>query len=266
MFPGVKVAKDIEQLPMNDMGAIRDQLYQDPTVLDNFIREKLTEPDEIATVEGWKKYIKGKFFLFRHLKKHSIFLTTEEPYRAYGALGLTNPLKVIMPQVPTVVETVLLPFEGQIVCDGLLKGGRLYFGSGMRRSINSSYEQSKAQFGIITSLDQPVQELESPRVARLKSYLKTERSREDYWDEIVHLRDQSPELKRVYCQEMGKAYGKIHSKRYREIGFKNIWVAMYAEMPIATGKTKTAVEKVLAEILPRFQHQFVYIFQLKGKK
>ncbi len=64
---------------------------------------------------------------------------------------------------------------------------------------------------------------------------------------------------------MGKAYARIHGKRFKEIGLKNTWIALFEEMPIASGKTKAAVEKTVSEILPESQQPFVYIFQLKGK-
>jgi hypothetical protein len=40
---------------------------------------------------------------------------------------------------PTLLETTLLPFEGKIIYDSLLRGYNVYFGSGIRSSLNETY-------------------------------------------------------------------------------------------------------------------------------
>jgi hypothetical protein len=269
LFPKVKTVADLEKRAFGDMYKLREKLYKDTTLFADFIREVLAKsnPEEISTVEAWERnYIREQFYLLRFLKNYSVFLTVKEPHKAYGVLGLTTPFEdMVSGGLPVVVEAVLLPFAGKVVSDGFLAGGNISFGSGMRQSINTLYEEAKARYGIITSLDTPIQETESADAAKLKAYLKTERNREEYWYEIQELKEKSPELKLIYAQEMGKAYAKIHSKRFKEIGLKNVWIALFEEMPIATGKTKTDVEKIVNQILPSSQQQFVYLFQLKGK-
>jgi hypothetical protein len=270
LFPKVKTIADLEKRPFGDMYKLREKLYEDTKLFDSFIGEVLAKSnsEEIPTVEAWKSnYIRGQFYLLRFLKNYAIFLTMEEPARAFGVLGLTTPFQEMVHPgaLPILVEAVLLPFAGKVVSDGFVAGGNISFGSGMRKSINTFYEEAKARYGIITSLDTPIQESESADSAKLKAYLKTERSREEYWYEIQELKDKSPELKLIYAQEIGKAYARIHGKRFKEIGLKNVWIALFEEMPIATGKTKADVEEVVSQILPSSQQQFVYIFQLKGK-
>ncbi|UBF26265.1 hypothetical protein K9N68_32965 [Kovacikia minuta CCNUW1] len=264
----MKTISDLENREFQNLYQLREKLYEQPTLFDDFIQNQLSNTRDIETVQDWRnKYIRGRFYLFRLLKKHAIFLSTDEPSKAYGVIAITTPFEEmsISSSLPTLVETVLLPLEQKIVADGFIKGGNLMFGSGIRKSINTSYEEAKARFGIITSLNTPIQETESADAAKLRAYLKNQHNREEYWYEIQEIKEKSPELKRIYAEEMGKAYGKIHSKRWREIGLKDIWVAQFEEMPIATGKTKAAVEKVVKEILPSSQQEFVYIFQLKGK-
>jgi hypothetical protein len=57
-------------------------------------------------------------------------------------------------------ETVLLPFKDRIIYDGLLSGYNISFGGGMKRMLNDSYRQAKAQLGIVTTL--PVESARMP--------------------------------------------------------------------------------------------------------
>ena len=66
----------------------------------------------------------GKFYVFRYLKKYTVFLTSGgSPNKAYGVLGLADPMEqVIGPYLPRLITTVLLPFKGRIIYDGLISG------------------------------------------------------------------------------------------------------------------------------------------------
>jgi hypothetical protein len=88
------------------------------------------------------------------LKKYAIFLSaTDEPYKAYGVLGLADPMEeVVNRPLPVLCNAVLLPFKGQIIYDGLIAPYSIYFGGGVRRNLNEGYNRAKDEFGIITSL------------------------------------------------------------------------------------------------------------------
>src|SRR5262249_50205661 len=63
------------------------------------------------------------------------------------------------PYLPVLTETVLLPFKGMIVYDGLMTSYRISFGPGIRRSLNESFKEAKARHGIVTTLpmsDEPL--------------------------------------------------------------------------------------------------------------
>jgi NADPH-dependent curcumin reductase CurA len=58
------------------------------------------------------------------------------------------------------LETILFPFKGRIIYCGLISTYNIQIGSNMMRSIQAEYQQAKRRFGIITSLDKPLQEKE----------------------------------------------------------------------------------------------------------
>jgi len=266
--PGIKTPGDIEGYPFAETFKVRETIYQQPELIDDFIAansNKLSLED-ITIVRSWKNFVKAKFYIFRYLKNYTVFLSIEEPYKAYGVLGLYSSFQDMFGfSLPRLVDAVLLPFKGKIIYDGLVSSTNLSFGGNYRRSINDLYQEAKSRFGIITSLEQPIEAVETNEAAKLKVYLKNERNRELYWQEIQNLSKRSPELERLYYQEIGKVYAKKYGKRLREIGLLDAWIALFEEMPIASGKSKADVEKIVKQILPAQKREFVYIFQLKGK-
>jgi hypothetical protein len=109
--------------------------------------------DELAVVRSWQNLVHGKFYIFRDLKKYTVLLSTDKQPVAYGVLALTQPFEELVgPHLPVLIATVLLPFQGKIVYDGLLNAYRISFGPGIRRSLNESFKEAKARHGIVTSL------------------------------------------------------------------------------------------------------------------
>lgn len=265
---GIKKPEDVEKCPFEDTVKIRGTLYQNIELFDNFIQDNLQtlSTEDISVVQSWKGFIQSKFFIFRHLKKYTTFLTAGEPYKVYGVLSLYSPFEEIVGDyLPKFVETVLLPFKDKIVSDGIFKSSNMFFGSGFRGGLKETYEEAKARFGIITSLTTAISEIETVDVAKLKTYLKSQKSLEEHWHEIQILRDKSLELKQIYYQDIAKIYAKKFSKQWRDIGLNDIWFALFEFTPIASGRTKADVERTVKQILSNAQQQFVYYFHLKGK-
>jgi len=133
----------------------RDKLLGNIALIDDFVDENPYQfPErELSNLLKFEHFISGKFFVERDLKDYTVFLNEENPPKAYGALGLTDEIIEMMPCPPPVlVSAVLLPWKGQIVCDGLILAYNVGFGSGIRKSLKESYLQAKKQ-GIITSLE-----------------------------------------------------------------------------------------------------------------
>lgn len=94
--------------------------------------------------------------MVRHLKGHNVFLDEGPPARAYGVCGLHDPIeKVVGSRLPAAVEAVLLPFEGRIVYDGLMKLYSVAFGPGMRANIAAAYRAAREAGGIVTRIEEP---------------------------------------------------------------------------------------------------------------
>jgi hypothetical protein len=134
---------------------VRDALWEDDALREAFIAEnpaRLSQ-DDLALVESWKYRIEDNFFIFRHLKKYTVFIDGSSPANAYGVQGITGPLEeIIGPYLPIYVKAVLIPFEDRIIYDSLLSSYPIHFGGGYRRSLKETYRDIQERGGITTRL------------------------------------------------------------------------------------------------------------------
>jgi len=180
ILKGLNEPADIKKFPLQEIYKIRDQLYDEPEFIEIFVSENPMNfsPDELNIIKSWRHFIKGQFYIFRHLKNYSIFLYTAENTRAYGVCALTSSFEdTVGSYVPILVETVLLPFKDKIIYDSLFQRYSISFGRSIRSSMNDWYQQAKAKYGIITSLPFDSDKIESSDAEQLKFYLKSQRNR-----------------------------------------------------------------------------------------
>lgn len=251
------------KLPLEEKVEVRDALYENIELLDSFVKENPAglSPEELEIVSSWRDFVRGTFYVFRYLKSHTIFLNSESPPKAYGVLGITDAFDEIFDGVaPIMVETTLLPFKGRIIYDGFMQAYPLLFGGGISRSMNESYREAKARFGVITSL--PFSGEERSDAEKLKALLRTESSREIHWEEIESLISKSDDLLIMYHQEMGKVHARSYRKRLKELELSGLWFGILDGIVIVSGATKPKIERTLEEILPKKKRDLVYIFQL----
>lgn len=134
---------------------VRDALWEDDALREAFITENPAglSQNDLALVESWKHRVEDNFFIFRHLKKYTVFIDGSSPANAYGVQGITAPLEeIIGPYLPIYVEAVLIPFEDRIIYDSLLSSYPIHFGGGYRRSLKETYRDIQERGGIITKL------------------------------------------------------------------------------------------------------------------
>src|SRR5581483_6850341 len=106
---------------------------------------------------SWQHFIHGKFYVFRELKKYTVFLTADKkPTIAYGVLALSQPFdELVGPYLPVLTETVLLPFKGMIVYDGLMTGYNISFGGGIKRMLNERRDDPVPSLGLLEAPKAP---------------------------------------------------------------------------------------------------------------
>jgi len=134
---------------------VRDALTANLPLIDSFVSENPAHlsDDELDIVRSWRHLVTGRFYVFRELKKYTVFLSTDKLPVAYGVLALSQPFEeLIGPRLPVLTRTVLLPFKNRIVYDGLMSSYNISFGPGIRRNLDEDFKTAKARHGIVTSL------------------------------------------------------------------------------------------------------------------
>jgi len=159
ILPQLASWEDIRKQPREKLGELRDAFWAKLELLERFIAENPAglSPEELRIVAGWRHHLKGDFYILRYLKSYTVFLSAGRDAHLYGVLGLIDPIPDVFEgrPLPIYVETILLPFRGQIIYDGLMKLYPIFFGGGIRSGLNETYRRLKDKEGIIEQLVSP---------------------------------------------------------------------------------------------------------------
>ncbi len=152
LVPEVSTLEDLLRLPVERRIRIRNAPYDHVELIDEYVKENPEgfSEEELEILRGWKRFVRGDFFVERLLKKYAVFIKGD---RVYGVLALHDPFEEFLPRVPCYVNTVLLPFRGRIVYDGWMQIYNVTFGRGIRESLKETYMAAKVRGEILESLD-----------------------------------------------------------------------------------------------------------------
>jgi hypothetical protein len=212
---------------------VRDAFLKRTDLIDAFVAENpahLSE-DELDIVRSWRHFVTGRFYVFRELKKYTVFLSATDPAIAYGVLALSQPFEeLIGPYLPVMVQTVLLPFKDKIIYDGLMTSFNISFGGGIRRSLNESFKEAKALHGIVTSLPMSQEPL-PPKLPKPKPIPKppSREEKDEALAVVIGLLDQfcKEHLNEEYAVLCRKLAEKLARKRPSPLlhGIPNAWAS-----------------------------------------
>ena len=138
-------------LDIHDILKIRDKLWEDSSVIDEYIKTTDLNDEDLTITSSWKKFIKGRFVIVKHLVNFSVLL--DEKNILYGVTGITDSIAEKMPDIPFVIGTVLLPFKGKIIYDSIITFPNITFGRNYRTSFRETYKKIKREKGIMTIID-----------------------------------------------------------------------------------------------------------------
>jgi hypothetical protein len=170
IVPDIGNPDEFSRLPPETRHEIRNAFLNETDLIELFADANPFDlsDEELDVVFSWRYQVSGKFYIFRHLKKYTVFLPTDGPAVAYGVVALSEPFEsLIGPYLPVMTETVLMPFKDKIIYDGLLSTYNISFGGGVKRSLNDSYREAKERLGIVTSL--PITSVPIPATMRMTS-------------------------------------------------------------------------------------------------
>ena len=139
----------------------RKKLLSDASLLNEVvsrIHDRGQHVDETVVAAAASLQVKSWVYL-RDTRRYSIFV---EPggIRAYGAVGLTNPIKELLGGSGAVVETGLLIYNGHVVCDGLISP-LAWIGPSYKRNFNVALSKIRSAGNFHTDRLDPRGEKES---------------------------------------------------------------------------------------------------------
>ncbi len=247
---------------------VRKYLFTHPEIVEDFIQKNPRgfSAQELEIVKGWGQAMMDQFIVYKHLKNYSLFLL-EKNKQLFAVLGLKDPLLEILPKqsLPTMIQTVIIPFRDKIVYDGLLSIYNVSFGPGMRSSLKETTEMIEARQGVILGFSngQPIREVSdlSPDQRMIKFYLKSESNRNYYWDEAWALAQKSKENRIFYKKELGKVYARSIKRDLKENGLTGFHYAIYDQLVVGVGKSKKEVEAFCRKNLPDLI-DYLYFFKV----
>jgi hypothetical protein len=137
---------------------VRNALYEKTELIEAFVEENPAQlnDEELAIVSGWKNFVAGDFYIERFLKQGAIFISSSKSPQVYLVLGLTDSIEDTVQyyqKPPILVKTVLLPFKGQIIYDGLFQPYGIFFGAGIKGDLKEIYMAAKQNQRIIDTLE-----------------------------------------------------------------------------------------------------------------
>ena len=149
---------DIEYCVNNDIGLhpiftkeIADYIWNHTNIINEFIDYYHVEKEDKELLLSWKKCLKRKFLVERHLKKGSIFIDIDTQ-KVYLVQGLYSSWDEMVPYTPIMIEATLLPFKDKIISDGIINIHRVRFGAGTKSMFKQTYMNAKNNNLIIKEL------------------------------------------------------------------------------------------------------------------
>lgn len=243
---------------------VRNLLYENINLVDDFIKENPSLSNEdIEIINGFKDFREGRFTVVKLTKKYAHFFGDKFVYAVHA---LSDPFQYFWGNnLPVMIETVLLPYKGKIIYDGVIQTYPVHFGKGIRNSIKNDYLRAERKYGIITTLPEDVSVTEDSNSLEkeLIAMMKTKSSREHYWYEIEDLLEANPKLMSVYIKELGRINSRKKKKELKSIGIKKQVYAIYNDTIVTSGNNQKEVEKNINEILSDHDiKQSIFYFKL----
>lgn len=131
----------------------RDFFLDNKKILDNYITTNFDKlrTSEISILTNMKKTITNDFVIFKCLSNYAIFIDTKDN-KFYAVKALGDGFDHFFDRFPVLVNTTILPFNDHIIYDGFMKSQGIYFGSGMKSTMNEDYKRAKRNNQILTAI------------------------------------------------------------------------------------------------------------------
>jgi len=144
--PG-KVSHDENQLRYK----LRTLWQNKPEYVNKFIALHRHLPEEdLQTLQQWNRVRRSLYIVIKYYPEYAVFYSIETGL-FFGVLALTNPFSEILSEtLPVIVEAALLPYEGTIIWDGLVRVSSSKVDATTAKMLLEACEKGRAEGLIIT--------------------------------------------------------------------------------------------------------------------
>ena len=132
---------------------VANTLWTNNHLIDEYLKQATLNNECRELVSSWKRHITGDFILERHLKKGSVFISTDNR-RVYLVNGLFSSWEEMIQyrKPPVLLNVTLLPWKDVIISDGLVSITSMHFGNNYSSDFKEIYLHAKRSGNIIKSL------------------------------------------------------------------------------------------------------------------
>lgn len=135
---------------------VREVLWENPELISEYISKTNLSEEKTGILKLWQQnHKKGMIIFLKYQPEYAVALASDEQGkdRLYGIKGISNSIaSALHKELPTQVETVLLPFKGKIIYDSFMSSMQFKFGEGAKEFLGDLYDRA-IEDGIITSLE-----------------------------------------------------------------------------------------------------------------
>lgn len=133
---------------------VANRIWEDVSIIDEYIEicsDDMSE-EEIDIVARWKNAVRGTFIVDRHLRKGSILVSVDE--KIYLVKGIYSSWREMLGDLPMpqMVEATLIPFQGDIIQDGLVHPYGVCMGKKFADEAKNIYLNAKNRNEIYTCI------------------------------------------------------------------------------------------------------------------
>jgi hypothetical protein len=155
-------------------------------------------------------------------KKEGLLIKNEDVY-AVMALYDSFDFLVGRERLPAFTKTVLLPFKGRIVYDGLMQTYRIHFGGGIRGNLREIYLTAKQNGRIIESLDPATRQTRKNKPQRLARDWRAEVDALRMHTEILSAGAGTPPIRSAVFNLVKTSLEMAHVSVHQADGLEELW-------------------------------------------
>ena len=141
--PSYNVVKK-KKINPSDLTELVDKFWKcKDTIIDEFCSDNpySFSKDELDIIVGFKKGFRNNFIIVGFTKEYTILMYLD---KAYMIKGITSNIDETFSytNIPSFVETSIMPFKGHLIYDGLLYGYPIDFGPNFSYVVNKEYSKA----------------------------------------------------------------------------------------------------------------------------